>query len=1066
MSNDVLITPASRKIEFKDSEGNVDAKIETDASGNLSISNTGGDISIGDTSSDVFIGDGTNSVDIVFEQNGEIRGTSGVTLTLGDSNTTLRTGTDLSLNGNDITNVNDLTITGNLTVSGTTTTLNTSTLQVQDKNIVLNYGTGDTSGSADGAGITIQDAVNSSTNATMNWDATTDAFVFSHPVRLNANTDASLSSTAHGFQIGATNGLNLIADTNEIMSRNNGGVATLYLNNEGGDVYIGASSTSNLNVSGTIVAGSRGTFKSAAGGQGLHLDSTSNYSSGTLNAPGLLWREADGTNIAGIRGYVNSNGNYLSLGTGWLDEEVTISSTGVTVSGTISWSGGSSGNANTAYSWGNHANAGYLTGITSTQVTTALGFTPYNATNPSGFITNSTASLSGAKITSGTINNARLSTDMQLTAEAPRYRLNESGVTNTPSWWMIADGGNYSIRLNNTGTYPLQFTTNSSNNAVTTISLGYNTAVNGNITVTGSITTGALSTFSGGTSDYAATFSSTDAYSGIKFQDSDGSGLIYYRGATNHFYLDNSTFAVGGSTLATNFEFQVNGDANITGGIATGGTTRISSSGALSNVTASGDIITSVTTLSDTSWHDVVAFDGSTLKRDTAVELHGSGYLRASYLNMTHSAGTRSSDTVFYSSNDDYIRKTNATGMRAALNVPSRTGGDASGTWDIDLTGPVTVYGQSSAWGEDTQGATIGSIHLDPESTTDNAGSAITWGASDTANGTNAQAGIYVRSDSNYGTRMYISTTDTYSSGSKTAIYIDQAGHTRIKRGNFYVDTGRIFNTDGGPSTPAYSFGNDSDTGIYRNNSNDFGFTTAGSSRFRINDDGLTADSNSNIRGTTDSGIYTYHSSIGGFVLKPGGAQYTTSTSTVTGACKIEFPSAVYAGNDMISFWVDIYDYRGNTTTSYLIGGYIYQTEGNNEWVNVSAMCIANEGNTTTAARTVRFGVQSSKHCVWIGDTDDTWQYPQVVVRDLQAGYATNIDAWADGWAISFATTLGTVDDTIENTAIRIGNEAGDVQVKRDLYVNGNSSLAKLEWKPVVQIVGISTRIIVMRLDF
>ena len=91
-------------------------------------------------------------------------------MTLGDSNTTLRTGTDLSLNGNDITNVNDLTITGNLTVSGTTTTLNTSTLQVQDKNIVLNYGTGDTSGSADGAGITIQDAVNSSTNATMNWD--------------------------------------------------------------------------------------------------------------------------------------------------------------------------------------------------------------------------------------------------------------------------------------------------------------------------------------------------------------------------------------------------------------------------------------------------------------------------------------------------------------------------------------------------------------------------------------------------------------------------------------------------------------------------------------------------------------------------------------------------------------------------------------------------------------------------------------------------------------------------------------------------------------------------------
>ena len=66
MSDDLLITPGSRKLEIKDSSGNIDAKIETDASGNLQITNAGGDIAIGDTSSDVFIGDGTNNVDIVF----------------------------------------------------------------------------------------------------------------------------------------------------------------------------------------------------------------------------------------------------------------------------------------------------------------------------------------------------------------------------------------------------------------------------------------------------------------------------------------------------------------------------------------------------------------------------------------------------------------------------------------------------------------------------------------------------------------------------------------------------------------------------------------------------------------------------------------------------------------------------------------------------------------------------------------------------------------------------------------------------------------------------------------
>ncbi len=49
------------------------------------------------------------------------------------------------------------------------------------------------------------------------------------------------------------------------------------------------------------------------------------------------------------------------------------------------------------------SNSTYLTGITSSDVTTALGFTPYNATNPSGYITgNQTITLSGDVSGSGT----------------------------------------------------------------------------------------------------------------------------------------------------------------------------------------------------------------------------------------------------------------------------------------------------------------------------------------------------------------------------------------------------------------------------------------------------------------------------------------------------------------------------------------------------------------------------------------------------------------------------------------------------------------------------------------
>ncbi len=59
----------------------------------------------------------------------------------------------------------------------------------------------------------------------------------------------------------------------------------------------------------------------------------------------------------------------------------------------------------------------------------------------------------------------------------------------------------------------------------------------------------------------------------------------------------------------------------------------------------------------------------------------------AEYFNMSHGVSGATGDTIFYSSTDNYIRKNNATGFRASLNVPTRTGGDASGTWSINVTG-------------------------------------------------------------------------------------------------------------------------------------------------------------------------------------------------------------------------------------------------------------------------------------------------------------------------------------------------------------------------------------------
>ena len=94
--------------------------------------------------------------------------------------------------------------------------------------------------------------------------------------------------------------------------------------------------------------------------------------------------------------------------------------------------------------------------------------------------------------------------------------------------------------------------------------------------------------------------------------------------------------------------------------------------------------------------------------------------------------------------------------------------------------GRTTSTSGSAVWSATTQGTTQGSMHL-MSITSDHAGGAITFDASD-SNG--AQAGIYVKSDGSYGTKMYLSTTDSYASGSKSAISINHQGYVNIVRGN------------------------------------------------------------------------------------------------------------------------------------------------------------------------------------------------------------------------------------------------------------------------------------------
>ncbi len=118
----------------------------------------------------------------------------------------------------------DVTISGDLTVNGTTTTINTATLDVEDKNITLNYSTGDSSASANGAGITIQDAVNSTTDATILWDATNDEFDFSHGITLPDDKRLKLGNSSD-LEI-----YHQTSNGNSIIKESGGGILSLQSN--------------------------------------------------------------------------------------------------------------------------------------------------------------------------------------------------------------------------------------------------------------------------------------------------------------------------------------------------------------------------------------------------------------------------------------------------------------------------------------------------------------------------------------------------------------------------------------------------------------------------------------------------------------------------------------------------------------------------------------------------------------------------------------------------------------------------------------------------------------------
>ena len=224
-------------------------------------------------------------------------------------------------------------IQGNLDIQGTTTTIDSVNLDVKDKNITLNYGTGDTSANANGAGITIQDAVSAGNDATLTWATTSDRFNFSHGLDfpdsalliLGSDDDFRLQHTGSVANISNYTGnidIKNFADDSDIslLSDNGSGGLTTYFRADGSNgqaqlFFYGAeklnTTTDGIDVSGNIaVSGTVDGRDIATDGtklDGIETGATADQTQAQINALGITATGLSGTPNITVGAIANSS---------------------------------------------------------------------------------------------------------------------------------------------------------------------------------------------------------------------------------------------------------------------------------------------------------------------------------------------------------------------------------------------------------------------------------------------------------------------------------------------------------------------------------------------------------------------------------------------------------------------------------------------------------------------------------------------------------------------------------------------------------------------------------------
>jgi len=141
--------------------------------------------------------------------------------------------------------------------------------------------------------------------------------------RLTSTVAASLSSTGHAFQIGDTDAANLVADINDIQARNNGAANALSINALGGNITVGAT-TSTIFHPGTSLFG---TTNSDPGGANVATAAGVRLTDGGISAANL-------DNVCAVFNRMGTDGPIVSFrGQGATEGNITVSGTTVSLTG-------------------------------------------------------------------------------------------------------------------------------------------------------------------------------------------------------------------------------------------------------------------------------------------------------------------------------------------------------------------------------------------------------------------------------------------------------------------------------------------------------------------------------------------------------------------------------------------------------------------------------------------------------------------------------------------------------------------------------------------------------------